>query len=438
MIRFAFVLILSVTAGVVAAGENWAQWRGPAFNGSSPETGLPSTYAKESATWSTPLPGRSGASPVIFGDHIFLPSANKVNKDLLALCVNRKDGKILWEKVVATGQDKERGGNTNMAGCSAVTDGEVAIFLYGTGHLAAFDFSGKELWARDLAKDHGKFAVMWHYSSSPLLHKGKLYVPVLQRDKNVYGSAEDATKVCESYLLCVDPKTGKDLWKHIRPSDAAGETLESYCTPIPHTVNGREELVLVGGDYVTAHDPENGKEFWRFGSWNPTKVNHVRLVPSVATHDGIVYAATPKHMFPFFAIKAGGEGDVTKTHLAWELDKSVSPDVCTPLVYNNLLYILDGDSKSKRLHCVNPKTGAKIWDGQLPGIKTYWTSPTAADGKIFCINEDSELSVVQAGPEGFKILETVKLGDPKTYSSVTIAQKQVFVRTGTTLYCFGK
>jgi outer membrane protein assembly factor BamB len=425
--------------GVATAGENWPQWRGPAQNGSSPETGLPSTYAKETATWSLELPGRSGATPIIYNDHIFLPSANKVNKDLIALCVNRKDGKLLWEKVIAVGQDRSKGGNDNMAGCSAVTDGEIVIFFFGTGHLAAFDFSGKEVWSRELAKDHGKFAIMWGYSSSPLLLQNKLYIPVLQRDKNTYtATGDEIGKPHASFLLCIDPKTGKDIWKQVRPSDAVGETLESYCTPIPITANGRTELVLIGGDYITGHDPENGKEFWRFGSWNPAKVNHVRLVPSIAAHEGIVYGATPKHMFPFFAVKAGGSGDVTKSHLAWELDKSVSPDVCTPLVYNNLLYILDGDSKSRRLHCVNPKSGAKIWDGQLPGMKTFWTSPTAADGKIFCINEESILSVVQAGPEGFKVLETVQLGDPKTYSSVAIAQKQVFVRTGTTLYCFGK
>jgi outer membrane protein assembly factor BamB len=431
--------VVSLAAGGAMAADNWAQWRGPTFNGSTPETGLPASFAKDSATWAIDLPGRSGATPVIWKDHIFLPSANKVNKDLLAMCVSRTDGKVLWQNVVATGQDKERGSNTNMAGCSAVTDGERAIFLFGTGHLACFDFAGKELWKRDLAKDHGKFAIMWHYSSSPLLFDGKLYIPVLQRDRNTYsGNPDDAAKEIDSYLLCVDPKTGEDLWKHVRPSDAAGEAHESYCTPVPMTANGRTEIILIGGDYVTAHDPENGNEYWRFGSWNPTKINHVRLVPSVATHDGLVYAATPKHSFPFFAIKAGGSGDVTKTNLAWELDKGISPDVCTPCVYNNLLYILDGDSKSKRLYCVNPATGEKLWDGQLPGMKTYWASPIAADGKIFCINEDSDLSVVQAGPEGFKILETSALGDPKTYSSVAVAQKQLFVRTGTRLYCFGK
>jgi outer membrane protein assembly factor BamB len=431
--------ILSCAVALIAGAshaENWPQWRGPAFNGSSADTGLPATIGKtENLLWTTPLPGRSGASPIIWGDKVFVSSADGTNKDLLAMCIDRKDGKVLWKKVVAPSLDRNHGKNSNMTSPSPVTDGNLVIFFYGTGDLAAFDLDGKELWNRNITKDHGKFAIMWGYGSSGLLYKDKLYIPVLQRDKQTYNKSEDQTKSVDSYILAIDPKTGKDLWKHIRPSDAPEETRESYATPIPYEINGRTEIVMIGGDHVTGHNPENGEEYWRFGSWNPTKIGHVRLVPSVAISDGIIYAATPKHLFPFFAIKGGGKGDVTKTHEAWTLPKELSPDVCTPAVYKNMLYILDGDRK--HLLCVDPKTGEQKWKGQVPGKPTYWCSPTIADDKIYMINEAGDVTVCATGPE-FKILQTVSLGDTICYSSISVANSQVFIRTGQNLYCFGK
>jgi len=217
------------------------------------------------------------------------------------------------------------------------------------------------------------------------------------------------------------------------------ETRESYATPIPLEMKDHTEIVMVGGDSVSGHDPASGKELWRFGGWNPTKINHVRLVPSVATYENLVFVSTPKHLFPFFAVKAGGSGDVTNTHQAWALDKTISPDVCTPLVYKDLLYVLDGDSGKRMLHCIDPKTGTKKWEGQIPGAKsTFWTSPCAADDKIYVINEASEVSVIQAGGTEFKVLSMASMGDTICYSSIAIAQGQIFVRTGQNLHCFAK
>ncbi|HYG74482.1 MAG TPA: PQQ-binding-like beta-propeller repeat protein [Planctomycetota bacterium] len=436
-----FLLIVLAASSVAFCGENWPQWRGPNHNGSSGETGLPDKLDKDSTlVWTTPLPGRSGATPVVWNDKVFLTAGDKTNKDLLAICVNRADGKVLWQKVVAPSSDKPYGKNSNMASPSPITDGKSVIFLFGTGHLAAFDMDGKELWTRDLTKDHSKFAIMWGYGSSGMLYKDKLYIPVLQRDTNPYvPGADSGGKPIESFILCIDPKTGKELWKHVRPSDAVQETRESYATPIPLELKDRSELVMVGGDCVSGHDPETGKEYWRFGGWNPTKINHVRLVPSVTTWQDLVFVSTPKHLFPFFAVKAGGSGDVTNSHQAWSLDKSISPDVCTPLVYKDLLYVLDGDSGKRMLYCIDPKTGTKKWEGQIPGAKsTFWTSPTAADDKIYVINEASEVSVIQAGGSEFKVLNMTSMGDTICYSSIAIAQGQLFVRTGQNLHCFAK
>ena len=168
-----------------------------------------------------------------------------------------------------------------------------------------------------------------------------------------------------------------------------------------------------------------------------SKRGDLRIVPSAVAAQGIVFASPPKHQQSFFAVKDGGKGDVTGTHLAWKLGKEVAPDVCTPLIHKNILYILDGDSAKRTLYCVDPKSGEKKWEGQLPGKSVYWASPTAADGRIYNINEAGDVSVASAGNE-FKILHTVNMGDGTCYSSIAIAQSQLFIRTGTKLFCIGK
>ena len=428
-----FTLMLLALQLSTAKAENWPQWRGPTFNGATTETGLPATWSKtENVAWSTPLPGASGATPIIFGDKVFLSSADKPSKDLLALCINRKDGKVLWQKTVAPSSDREKGKN-NMGSPSPVTDGKVVCFLFGTGDLAAFDFEGTQLWNRNIQKDHGKFAIMWGYGSSPLLYKGKLYVQVLQRDKQMYVPGADQSANVDSYLLAIDPMTGKDLWKHVRPCDAKEETRESYATPIPFEGKDRAEIVLTGGDCVTGHNPETGDEFWRFGGWNPTKINHWRMVTSVTTGNDMIFASGPKHS-AFFAIKAGGSGDVTSTHQAWTFNKDLAPDVCTPLYYKDMLYVLDGDKKT--MTCLNPKTGETKWQGKLPGLPVYSASPTCGDDKIYCVNEAGEATVLAVG-DAFKVLGTIPMQDGKCFSSISISNSHLFIRTYQNLWCIG-
>ena len=436
--RVLAVCTLVLLLGSCAGAENWPQWRGPNLNGSSNETGLPASFSKtENMAWVCPMPGRSGGTPIIWEDSVFVSSADAKTKDLLALCLNRRDGSIRWKKVVASGVDRAYGRNSNMCSPSPMTDGKTVWFYYGTGNLAAFDFGGNQLWARNLEKDHGTFAIMWGYGSSALLYKDRLYVPVMQCNKQVYAAGPGKGSPRDSFLLALDPKTGKDLWKAKRPSDAVTESQESYATPVPYEGPGRMEILLFGADYMSGHNPENGEEYWRCGGCNPARMGDLRVVPSPVAADGFIFVCSPKHRNPFFAVKAGGTGNITQTHVAWKLAKEFSPDVCTPLVYKDMLYVLDGSADKRHVLCLDPKTGAQKWAGQVPGKATYWASLTAADGKLYCINEAAEVSVLSAGDE-FKLLATVPLGDSVCYSSIAISQKQLFIRTGQNLYCVGK
>ena len=395
---FVTCILIGPLASLVALGADWPQWRGPHFDGSSNAAGLPEQLdAAGTLAWKVDLPGFGSSTPIVWGDRIFVSCIDRGSNNLLALCLDRKDGKTLWRKELGVGfVANER---NNMGSPSPITDGKSVWFYFGTGDLAAFDVDGSPLWARNIQKDFGSFHVQWIYASSPLLFHGRLYVQVLQRD------LPTGDKPADSYLLAIDPKTGKDLFRETRPNDAVGESKESYATPMPIEQDGKAQIILVGGDCVTAHDPDSGKELWRTGGWNARKINHWRMVPSVVAGGGLVFACAPKGG-PVMAIRPDGSGDVTATHIAWKT-KDVSSDVCVPLFYRERLYVLNGDRKS--LSCLDPKTGEVKWSGDLGGHAVFRASPTGADGRIYCVNEAGDVSVVSA--EEFKVLSKLSLGE---------------------------
>jgi outer membrane protein assembly factor BamB len=432
---------LSGAVGLVSAlicpsglrAENWGHWRGPEFNGSTTEKRLPETWSKtEGVAWVTPLPAYGGATPIVWGDSVFISSPDK-EKNLALLCIDAKDGKVRWQKIVAEG-DRTKGRN-NMASPSPVTDGKSVFVIYGTGDLAAYDFAGTELWKRSLAKEYGRFSINWIYGASPLLYKGKLYVQVLQRNPVPpdYTSALDGKSERESYLLCIDPKTGKNIWRHVRPSDALAESQESYASPIPSVGKNGTEILLVGGDCTTANDAKTGEELWRCGGLNSHNDPTFRLVPSPVVADGMVIACAPKRE-PVFGIKDGGKGLVTDSRIAWSY-KEFPSDCVTPLYYKGKLFVLDGDKQM--MSCLDPKTGEKKWEGSMGVREIFRASPTGADGKIYCISERGTAVVLSAGDE-FKVLATIPMGEEPVRASIAAADGHLFIRTAQNLYCIGK
>jgi outer membrane protein assembly factor BamB len=426
----AYALSLFIVSS--AFGGDWAQWRGPNFNGSSPEKRLPTQWTKENVTWQLDLPGPSAGTPVIFGDKVFVTTSDDRTKTLHALCVDRKTGKILWNN--KTGDGLNRDDKSNFASPSPIADADRAIFFYGNGALVAFDHAGKELWNRSITKDYGDFAFQWTFGSTPLLHKGKLYLEILQRDQPVHGKGKAGA---ESFLLAVDPASGKTLWKQIRPSEAMAESLEAYSTPIPFQANGREEILITGGDCITGHDPATGKELWRWGTWNPTRITHWRLVPSPVAGGGVVLACAPKND-PVYAIRVGGNGKLDDSAIAWKSEsKSVTSDVPTPAFSDGDFFI---QSESRRMIWrVSPENGKVKWAVELPGRKRYEASPTVADGKIYTMDFGGNVVIVDA-TKG-EVINTIAMGeanDDMTRSSISVAHGQIFIRTNNKLFCVGK
>ena len=410
-------LVACLLIATPAVAADWPHWRGPHGTGSSPDTGLPSKWsATENVAWSVDLPGHSAATPIVSGDAVYVTAPEGETVHLLRL--DRRDGKTVWKKPLgpAAGHAHRK---HNMASPSPATDGRNVFAMTGGGVLKAFTADGRELWSRDLPKEYGAFGLNWGYASSPLLLDGALYVPVL------HGMKTDAA----SYVVSLDAATGKNRWKVDRPTPALQEAPDAYTTPTFIKAGGRTEIVVTGGDVVTAHDPATGKELWRSSGLNPGNDPWYRIVASPLAVGGLVIAPTRRK--PMLALKPGGSGDVTATHRAWSYDQG--PDVPTPASDGQYLYVVDDKGL---VSCLDVKTGQVLYGPQRIATGTYSASPVVADGKVYVINEEGLTTVLRSGPR-FEVLGENALGET-TLATPAVATGQVFIRTSKKLYCLGR
>jgi outer membrane protein assembly factor BamB len=316
----------------------------------------------------------------------------------------------------------------NLASPSPVCDATRVIYTYGSGDVVAFDHAGTQLWKRNLQKDYGKFSVEWLYGSSPLLLKDRLYIQLLNRD-DAKGNSEQTS----SYLLAVGAADGKDVWKHARVTEAKGESQESYSTPIPFTVKGRELIALIGGDCATAHDPMSGEEVWRFAGLNPGHQGNWRNIPSPVVADGRVVVPAGRGA-KLYAIPGDLAGTVGIERAAWSSGE-LNTDVCVPLSYHGKLYVLDGDRK--KVSCVDPATGTVQGTLALETTAVLRASLTAGDGKLYVQNEAGDCWVLNA--DHLAVLAKTSLGsEGACRASIALAHGSALVRTGSKLYAFAR
>jgi len=414
--RLLLIAALVTTFATGLAADNWPTWRGPTRDGVSAETALPVRWSPdEHIAWKLQMPAWSGSTPIIWGERIFLNVAD--GQDLWLWSLDRAQGDVLWKRHLSSGDHRER--KQNMSSPSPVTDGRHVWVMTGTGILKAFDFDGHEIWTRDIQADYGKFGLNWGYASSPLLFEDALFVQVL------HGMKTDDP----SYVLRIDKATGKTLWRVERLTRAIRESPDAYTTPALLQYDGTTEIVITGGDVVTGHDPQTGRELWRVDGLNPQNNPNYRIVASPIVHGDMIYA--PTRVRPLLAIRAGGRGDVTASHVAWSFDRG--PDVPTPVTDGTYFYVVDDRGV---VHCLDAKTGAIVYGPERLKPGTYSASPVLADGRIYVTNEDGLTSVFKAGPS-FEILAENAMND-YCLSTIAVSDGQLFLRTTEYLWVIGE
>ncbi len=411
MKKLSYVL-LSMALGVCA--DNWPAWRGPDGNGICHEKNIPTSWAKDSVLWHVALPGESASTPAVWGERMFLTA---VDGDAhLAYCFGT-DGSLKWKHALEKPVKVVRGGEGNSACISAMTDGEHAWFKFGTGDVICYDFSGKEIWRANLQERYGKYRVGFVISATPVLHE----------DKWLYQVTHEKTP----YILALDKKTGKELWKVPRKTDAIAECEHAYTSPILYSDGNGTQLVSHGSDYVIGYEIATGRELWRSGGLQTDPYHKtLRFIASPTAVPGQIVVPSAKNQMIISVNPQGAVGDITKTkHFQWSIPKG-TPDVPCPLIHDGIVYICR--EKSGIVNAYEAKTGKEIYTERIHG-GLYRASPVYADGNIYLTCRDGTITVIRAGRAFKQVSENVLDGDAMT-ASPAISGGVIYLHTHKGLY----
>jgi len=382
----------------------WPRWRGPSGQGIVDSGKYRDKWSPtEGIKWKVAVPGRGHSSPVVWGDHIFFTTEYDNGARLSMLAFRRSDGQKLWETFVPTEGVEHVYPKNSRASATPVTDGSLVYASFGTHGLAAFDFKGKLTWHNRV----GKLSNYHGSAGSPILYKDRV---IIYQDHK--GSAETT-----AYVGAFDKKTGKEVWKTPRV-----ETV-GWGTPIVVRAGDRDELIVSSQRKVYGYDPDSGKELWTVAGLS------FEVIPTPVVAEGLILCSSGRQG-PTIAIRPGGSGDVTETHVAWKSPKG-SPFIPSGVVVDGVLYLVNDIQSILTAHDV--KTGEVLYQGRLGEAKKegFSASPIANDGKVFFTNDDGETFVLKAGRE-FNLLHTNTLGE-QTLASPALVDGIWYFRTASSL-----
>lgn len=408
----------------VTAQENWPQWRGPNLDNVSKAKGLPSILDESTLAWKIEMPGPAGASPIVWGKNIFVTS---VDGDGLALLCITTDGKIKWKKPLIGDNKNVRMDRGNSASPSPLTDGK-HVWVLSIGTLQCFDFDGELVWKKDLESEYGDFKIQFGMTSTPILDDGRLYVQLIHGSMRERGSST-------GWIVALDAKDGKEIWKFKRETDATAENKHAYTSPTLYKGSGKSCLLTHGGDFVIGHSLKDGTEIWRCGGFNPKGEGYnrfLRLVSSPVCSKDLIVVPTAKNG-PVYGLKPDLEGDVTEDSDAkiWKVKKG-TPDVATPLIHDGVVYLARENGVVIGL---DAKNGEQLFQERVLSDK-HRSSPVVADDKIYLLGRKGKAIVLKPGRE-FEIVSESELKEEIT-ASPAIAGGQVFVRSYKSLFAFEK
>ncbi len=427
--------VAAVAAKTSGSSSNWAQWRGPNGQGVSTDPNLPTEWSDaKNVQWKAPIPGRGHSSPIIWGNRVFLTTAiegevipgQKAYVHILGkeefkhpdwvgsdrkhtfklLCLDADTGKTVWEQTPYEGavfDHRHRKGS--YASPTPLTDGRYIYAYFGSEGLYCYDFKGKQLWKANFG---GIPTLGMGVGTSPVLYDNLL---IVQCDRHLGD---------DSMIVALDKKNGKEVWRQKRPVQV------SWTTPVIVTTAQRTELVTSGNEWIISYDPKTGKELWRCKGVQ----SHSIHTPLITKEKDMVIITTGYPSKRTLAVKLGGSGDVTASHIAWKYDKGTAY-VASPILYEDYLYLI---SDKGLLTCLDAKTGeVKYEGGRVPKPATFMASPVAFGGNILITSEDGDTFVVKAGTT-HEIVRTNSLAEP-IYTSPALAGGKVFIRGEKNLYC---
>jgi outer membrane protein assembly factor BamB len=414
-------VVLALASTDTVAGGDWLRFRGPGGSATSDERNLPATWsAEENLAWKAALPGHGASSPIVVGDRIFLtcfsgygtdPDKPGKDEDLVRhlVCLRRSDGTIVWKHDVAAAQPEAGFAEfLRVHGYSSSTptsDGRAVYAFFGKSGVLAFDLEGKELWRADVGRGFSS----WGSAASPVLHENLLIVNASLERRSLYG---------------LDKATGKEVWR-------VKDVNSSWCTPVIATAeDGKPELVLYQHRKIAGFDPATGKELWHC----ETDLNESYAAPSPVAGKGVVYAYT-NGAAALLAIRPGGRGNITKTHVKWRTP-GVGSGITSPVLYGDYVYCV---ANQGIVSCVKAADGSVVYRQRLPGgSAVLYASPLAADGKVYAVSREAGAFVVAAGPEYRLIAHNRIASDSSVFNaSVVVHDGQLLLRSNRYLYCIG-
>jgi outer membrane protein assembly factor BamB len=410
MTNAAWITLLAFLASPPpAAGDNWPEFRGPCGNGHSNVTGLPLKWSPtENITWKTPVHGKGWSSPVIWGDQIWMTTAENKGKELYAICIDRKSGKTVHNIKLF---EVEKPGRINplnsYASPTPVIEAGRVYITFGTYGTACLDTAtGKTIWSRrDINCDHDMGPGV-----SPIPYGSLLIMPM------------DGCDV--QFIIALDRKTGKTVWKTPRGIDVSKrqyDTRKAFCTPIVIQASGRKQLIAPCADAIIAYNPDTGKELWK------VRMTGFSIIPRPVFAGGLLYVVTDCSRPQLWALKPTLKGGKPTATVAWKVKKD-APQRSSIVVVDDLIY---GMTHRGYVLCFEAKTGKTVWKQRIGSA--FSASPLYADGRIYIFNERQGTKVIKPG-RTYKELAASSLNKSRIMASPAIAGKAVFLRTDTHLY----
>jgi outer membrane protein assembly factor BamB len=395
-----FLTTLAACSSLVAHAADWPQFRGPDGQGHADVTRLPTEWSStKNVAWKKEIPGAGWSSPILFRERLYLttavPGANG-NLSLRALCLDARDGKMLWSTEVLSATPASAHKKNSHASPTPLTDGERLYVHFGPYGTGALDLNGRIIW-----RNTGlKFPPVHGNGGSPALAGNALVF-----------SCDGASN---PFFVALNKATGETLWR--TPRNTGASRTFSFSTPLVITNHGRVQIISPTSAAVISYEPHTGKEIWR-----ARYPEGYSVIPRPVFAHGLLFISSAYDRPVFYAIRPDGQGDVTATHIAWSINKS-APNTPSPLVVGSEVYFI---SDSGIMTCADAKSGQVHWQERVGG--NYSASPVFADGKIFTQSEEGIGTVMKAGRK-FEVLARNDVQE-RTLASYAIGDGAIYLRT---------